>query len=52
VLTGLDGRAFDADAPFLNRLLEHQPGEQVTFDVLRDGEHIQLQVILGTRPSA
>jgi 2-alkenal reductase len=52
ILTGLDGRAFDEEAPFLNRLLEHQPGDRVTFDVLRNGIRLQLEVVLGTRPSA
>jgi 2-alkenal reductase len=52
LLTGLDGRAFDEEAPFLNRLLEHQPGDRVTFDVLRNGTRLQVEIVLGTRPLA
>jgi 2-alkenal reductase len=52
LLTGIDGRAFDDDHPFLNRVLEYQPGDRVTIDLLRDGAALQIEVILGNRPAA
>jgi 2-alkenal reductase len=52
VVTGMDGQAFDDDSPFLNRVLEHQPGDRVTLAVLRDGGTFQIEVVLGNRPSA
>jgi S1-C subfamily serine protease len=48
----MDGRAFDDQHPFLNRVLEHQPRDRVTLDVLRHGEILHLEVVLGDRPSA
>jgi S1-C subfamily serine protease len=52
VLTGIDGTSFDADHLFLNMLLSHQPGDQVTFTVIRQGSTGQASVTLGTRPAA
>ncbi len=52
ILTGMDGAAFDEDHPFLNRVLEHQPGDRVRLDLLRDGEQDQISIVLGNRPSA
>ena len=48
----MDGAAFDEDHPFLNRLLEHVPGDYVSLDTLRDGSRLQSEVVLGNRPSA
>lgn len=52
VVTGIDGQPFDDEHPFLNRMLEHQPGDRVTLDLLRDGSTLHLEVVLGDRPSA
>jgi 2-alkenal reductase len=52
LVTGMDGAAFDEDHPFLNRLLEHVPGDHVSLDTLRDGSRLQIEVVLGNRPSA
>jgi len=52
LVTGMDGAAFDQDHPFLNRLLEHTPGDYVRLDTLRDGSRLQIEVVLGNRPSA
>jgi 2-alkenal reductase len=52
LVTGMDGQAFDEDHPFLNRLLEHGPGDYVSLDTLRDGSRLQIEVVLGNRPSA
>ena len=52
ILTALAGVPLDADHPFVNELLRHQPGEtlQVTYE--RDGQTDQTQVKLGERPQA
>jgi 2-alkenal reductase len=52
IVTGMDGQAFDEEHPFLNRVLEHQPGDRVTLDLLRDGTSLQILIVLGNRPSA
>ncbi|HMK07687.1 MAG TPA: trypsin-like peptidase domain-containing protein [Anaerolineales bacterium] len=52
IITGMDGQAFDENHPFLNRVLEHQPGDTVSLDVLRNGSTLQVQITLGNRPSA
>jgi 2-alkenal reductase len=52
IVTGIDGQDFDEDHPFLNRVLEHQPGDRVTLGLLRDGSRLQIEVVLGNRPSA
>src|SRR3990172_6529525 len=52
LVTGMDGAAFDEDHPFLNRLLEHVPCDYVSLDTLRDGSRLQIEVVLGNRPSA
>jgi 2-alkenal reductase len=52
LLTGIDGRAFDEDHPFLNRMLEHQPGDRVTLEALRNGSSLRIEIVLGNRPSA
>jgi 2-alkenal reductase len=52
ILTAMDGRAFDEDQPFLNRVLEHQPGDRVTLQVLRSGTSLQIELTLGNRPTA
>jgi 2-alkenal reductase len=52
IVTGMDGQAFDQEHPFLNRVLEHQPGDRVTLDLLRDGTSLQILIVLGNRPSA
>ncbi len=51
VLIGMDGRRFDGDNPFLNRLLTHAPGETVTLEVKRGTAELQLPVTLTQRPS-
>jgi S1-C subfamily serine protease len=52
LVTGMDGAAFNEDHPFLNRLLEHVPGDYVSLDTLRDGSRLRIEVVLGNRPSA
>jgi 2-alkenal reductase len=51
IVTGIDGLDFDEDHPFLNRVFEHQPGDRVSLDLLRDGSSLQIEVVLGNRPT-
>jgi 2-alkenal reductase len=52
ILTGLDGQPIDADAPFINLLFLHQPGEAVTLSVVRGEDALQVSVTLAERPRA
>lgn len=49
IITALAGVELDADHPFINELLKHQPGEKVEVTFWRDGETHQTEVILGER---
>lgn len=51
VILGIDGTRFDEADPFLNSLLERNPGEIVTLEVQRGGSVIEIRVTLGDRPS-
>jgi 2-alkenal reductase len=50
IITAIDAQSIGEDAPFINLLLQHQPGETVTLDVVRGAERMQVQVTLGERP--
>ena len=51
IVTAVDGIAVDEDKPLDLQVLRYAPGDQVTLDVLRDGETIQVTVTMGTRPA-
>ena len=52
VITAIDGESFD-DESFINRLIfDHEPGDEVTLTVERDGEELTVDVTLGERPAA
>lgn len=51
IITAVDGLAVDRINPLDLQVLRFAPGEAVTFDVLRDGENLQLEATLGTRPA-
>jgi S1-C subfamily serine protease len=51
VITTVAGDRIDADNPLDLLLLKHAPGEEITLEVLRDGESRQIDVTLGTRPT-
>jgi len=46
VLTAIDDETLDAEHPFLNVLLHHEPGETVTLHVNRYGESLTLEATL------
>jgi len=50
VVLAVDGKKVVDPSDLSNLILAHQPGEKVTLDILRDGEHKQVEVTLGTRP--
>ncbi len=50
ILTAIGGQSIGEDAPFINLLLRHQPGEKVTLEVVRGEETLQLEVTLAERP--
>lgn len=51
VLVGIDGEQVDVDTSFMDALLQHEPGDNVTIQVQRGGSTIDVDVTLGTRPS-
>jgi len=50
VLTAINEDTLDAEHPFVNVLLRHQPGETVTLHVNRYGEELTLQAVLTETP--
>jgi S1-C subfamily serine protease len=51
IITAIDGKAIDEEHPLDATLAQFSPGDTVTVEVLRDGQHVTLQVTLGTRPA-
>ena len=51
IITAVDGLAVDRDNPLDLQVLRFAPGEDVTLQVLRDGQTLDLQATLGTRPA-
>ena len=51
IITAVDGLAVDRSNPLDLQVLRFAPGDAITLDVLRDGESLQLEAILGTRPA-
>ncbi len=47
IITQVGSVAMDATHSYLNTLYTYKPGDKVTLDVVRNGQHIQLQVTLG-----
>jgi S1-C subfamily serine protease len=51
IITAVDGLAVDRDNPLDLQVLRFAPGDEITLEVLRDGESIELAATLGTRPA-
>jgi serine protease Do len=47
ILTAADDEPFNDDNPFINRLFQYEPGEMVTFSVVRGAEQMEVEVVLG-----
>lgn len=52
IITAIGDVTLDESHPFINTLLEHQPGQQVPLTVLREGQTITVPVTLGERPQS
>lgn len=50
ILVEVAGREINSDNPFINLLYDHNPGEEVTLGLIRDGQEIQVEIELGRRP--
>ena len=51
IITAVDGQSVDRDNPLDLQVLRFAPGDEVTLQVLRDGEALDLTTTLGTRPA-
>jgi S1-C subfamily serine protease len=51
IITAVNGLAVDRDNPLDLQVLRFAPGDQITLDILRDGEGLQLEATLGERPA-
>lgn len=52
IITAIDSVALDDSHPFINTLLQYQPGQDVPLTVVRDGATMTINVTLGERPKA
>ena len=52
VITEVDGQPVDADNPLANLLYEHDPGDQISLTIDRNGAETELTVTLDERPAA
>ena len=50
VITALDGEAISGMDDLIAQIDSHQPGDEVTLDIVRDGDEQQIEVTLGDRP--
>jgi S1-C subfamily serine protease len=50
VVTAIDDTALVGESDFAEIINQHQPGDTVTFDVVRGGQTQSVQVTLGERP--
>ncbi len=51
IITAVEGLAVDRSNPLDLQVLRFAPGDEITLDVLRDGEALELQATLGERPA-
>jgi len=52
VVIAIDNTEVDDSETLTSALAAHQPGDTITLVVIRDGEELELEVELGTRPTA
>jgi 2-alkenal reductase len=50
VITAVDGDRVDAESDLADHILPHQPGDEITLTVMRDGSQLEVAVTLGTLP--
>lgn len=52
IVTAVNGVALDQDNQFINLVIfDHSPGDTITLTVNRDGESMEIDITLGTRPA-
>jgi S1-C subfamily serine protease len=51
VIVAIDDQPVDSADDVINVVNERQPGDEVTLEVVRDGEHTDVDVTLGKRPA-
>jgi len=51
ILISIDEKTIDIENPFINRLLQYEPGDVVTFQVVKGDQEIDLQITLGEQPA-
>jgi len=51
VITAVDGEELITENDLSRLISEHQPGDEVTLQIIRDGETMDVDVTLGERPS-
>jgi 2-alkenal reductase len=51
IIVSVNGKAIDEGHPLDATLSQFSPGDKVSVEVLRDGQHLTLEVTLGTRPA-
>ncbi len=51
IIVSVEGKAVDDGHPLDATLAQFSPGDTVSIEILRDGQHLTLEVTLGTRPS-
>jgi S1-C subfamily serine protease len=52
VITGVDGEDLVNENDLSRLISEHQPGDKVTLQIIRDGQKMDVDVTLGERPAA
>jgi S1-C subfamily serine protease len=52
VIVAIDGDKVSSSSDVARLVADRHPGEKVTFEVIRDGKHEDIQLTLGTRPSS
>jgi 2-alkenal reductase len=52
VLVGIDDARVDETTTFMQLLMQHRPGDDVSLVVERNGQEITVEIALGTRPAA
>ena len=50
IITAIDGQRIDAMQGLDEILTQYRPGDELILDVLRDGETLEVEIELGTRP--
>ena len=51
IIRSIGGQVIDDEHPLDSLLVQFAPGDTVTLEILRDGETIEIEVTLGTRPA-